>query len=360
MSGGQSAAPYDHPVPARVRAAVIRGVDGLIDDLGGSSDELLSACGVSAEDLHSDDAVIPAAAAVRVLRTAAEVLHCPDLGLRLAARQDLSTLGVLGLAMANSETIGTALDCASQFLFVQNQTVQVRRAPDPERLAGTSAVVYQLSPPDLSHEPQAVDAGVGLLHRVLVTMSGGYELRGVHLPHPPLADPSVYRDFFGSPVRFDARGALLRVPTRLFAEPMALPVHRELQQMVVSYLQSVYVDPGSGLTATVRAAVGRGLGTVPSRIEVYAAPLHMHPRTLQRRLAAEGTTFEAIVDSARRSAAQRLLTQTDVPLSQIALMIELAGSPSLTRACRRWFDRTPSQLRRAAAARVFPLSRRGK
>jgi AraC-like DNA-binding protein len=74
----------------------------------------------------------------------------------------------------------------------------------------------------------------------------------------------------------------------------------------------------------------------------------MHPRTLQRRLAAEGTTFEAIVDSARRSAALRLLTQTDVPMSQVALMVELAGPPSLTRACRRWFGRTPTQVRRDA------------
>ena len=51
-----------------------------------------------------------------MLRTAAKALNRPDLGLRLAARQDLSTLGVLGLAMANSETVGKALDCASQFL----------------------------------------------------------------------------------------------------------------------------------------------------------------------------------------------------------------------------------------------------
>lgn len=337
-------------MPARVRAAVLRGLDELVEDLGGDPAGLLGSRGITSEDLRSDDAVIPAGSAVRLLRTAAQELGRPDLGLLLAARQDLSTLGVLGLAMANSETIGRAVDCAEQFLFVQNQTVQVHRAPDPERMAGTDAVVYRLAVPDLSHEPQAVDAGVGLLHRLLVTMSGGYELRGVHLPHPPLTDASVYRDFFGAPVRFGAREALLRVPTALFDQPMALPVHRELQQAVLRHLQSVYVDPGSSLTATVRAAVGRGLGTVPARIEVYAQSLHMHSRTLQRRLAAEGTSFQAVLDHARRSAAHRLLTQTDMPLSRIAVMVELAGPPSLTRACRRWFGRAPSQVRRDAAA----------
>lgn len=338
-----------------IRAAVIRGVDGLIDDLGGDSKGLLSDFGVSAADLDSDDVLIPASAAVRILRAGGRSLRCPDFGLRLAARQDLSTLGVLGLAMANSDTIGDALDCAAQFHFVQNHTVRLSREPDPERYAGVSAVAYRLSSPDVPHEPQAVDAALGLLHRILTMMSGGYELHGVHVPHPALTDESIYGDFFGAPVRFDAKDAVLRVSTQIFERPMSMPVHRELRQMVVDYLQSNYVDPRSGVAATVRRAVGRGLGTVPARIDVFAGWLHLHPRTLQRRLAAEGTSFEAILDDARKNAAYRLLTQTDVPLSQVAPLVELAGTPQLIRAVRRWFGRTPAQVRREArAARLVP------
>ncbi|HWH30465.1 MAG TPA: helix-turn-helix domain-containing protein, partial [Mycobacteriales bacterium] len=87
-----------------------------------------------------------------------------------------------------------------------------------------------------------------------------------------------------------------------------------------------------------------------ARLAVFAEALQGPGVDVQRRLAADGTTFERVVDDARRAAAHRLLTQTDLPLTRVAAMIELAGSPSLTRAVRRWFGRTPSELRRDAVA----------
>ncbi len=336
----------------QIRAAAIRGIDGLIDELGGDSAALLAEFGVSSADLRSDAALVPALTAARMLRRAAKVLECPDFGLRLAARQDLSMLGPLALAVGNCDTVGAGLDCASRFLFVHNQTLRLSREPDPERYAGVSAIAYRLSLPGVAHDPQAVDAGLGLLHRNIRTMSGGYDLRGVHLPHPPLADESEYTEFVGAPVRFDAPDAVLRVPANLFDQPMSAPVNPELHRMVVDYLESNYTDPREGLTSSVRAAVDRALGTMPVRIDLVAQWLNLHPRTLQRRLSSEGATFESIVDEVRRTTAHRLLTRTDLPLSQVASMVELAGQQGLTRAVRRWFGRTPTQVRRNATSTV--------
>jgi AraC-like DNA-binding protein len=268
-----------------IRAAAIRGIDRLIDDLGGDGAALLAGFGVSPADLESDHGLLPTVTAGRILRRATKALNCPDLGLRLAAYQDMSMLGPLALAVGNCDTVGEG---------------------------------------------------------------GGYELLGVYLPHPPLTDASVYTEFFGAPVHFDTGRALLRVPTKLFAHPMSTPVNPELRRMVVEYLEAHYTDPREGVAAAVRSAVSRALGTVPVRIDLVAAWLHLHPRTLQRRLAREGTTFQAILDDVRKNAAYRLLTGSDMPLSQVAALVELAGQAALTRAARRWFGRTPSQVRREA------------
>ncbi|MGW5571556.1 AraC family transcriptional regulator [Nocardia thailandica] len=331
-----------------IRAAALRGVDGLIADLGGDPRELLGEFGVTVAEVDSDEAVLPAATIMRILRTAARRLDCPDFGLRLAGRQDLSMLGPLALAVANCDTLGGALECASRFLFVHNPTLRLSRVADPEHYAGVAALAYRMSLPDIPHDPQAVDAGLGLLHRCVGAMSGGYELLGVHLPPPPLTDPAVYAEFFGAPVRFGADEAVLRMPAKMWDQAVSPRVNPELRRMVVDYLEANYTDPRDGLTVAARSAVGRALGTVPVRLELIAGWLHLHPRTLQRRLAAEGTTFEAIVDDARRTTALRLLTRTDLPLSQVASLIELAGQSALTRASRRWFADTPSRVRRAA------------
>ncbi|MGW7339678.1 AraC family transcriptional regulator [Streptomyces sp. NPDC054808] len=342
-----------------IRAAAIRGIDRLIDDLGGDGAGLLAEFGVSLADLASEDGLLPAVAAGRILRRATKKLNCPDFGLRLAAYQDLSMLGPLALAVGNCDTVGEGLDCASRFLYVHNQGIRLSREPDPERYAGVGAVEYRMLHPDAPYEPQTIDAGLGLLHRNLITMSGGYELLGVYLPHPPLTDEAVYREFFGAPVRFDAGRALLRVPTKLFAQPMSNPVNPELRRMAVEYMEVHYTDPRESVAATVRAAVSRVLGTVPARIDLVAQWLHMHPRTLQRRLAQEGTSFQAILDDVRRNAAHRLLTGTDMPFSQVASLVELAGQAALTRAARRWFGRTPTQVRRDAGYRC-PAPRVGQ
>jgi AraC-like DNA-binding protein len=331
-----------------IRAAAIRGIDRLIDDLGGDGTRLLSEFGVSPGDLDSEQGLLPAVTAGRILRSATKKLGCPDFGLRLAAYQDMSMLGPLALAVGNCDTVGEGLDCASRFLFVHNQGIRLSREQDPEHYAGVGAVEYRMLHPDIPYEPQTIDAGLGLLHRNLITMSGDYELLGVYMPHPPLTDESVYTEFFGAPVRFDTGRALLRVPTKLFAQPMSTPVNPELRRMVVEYLEAHYTDPRESVTTTVRSAVSRALGTVPARIDLVAEWLHMHPRTLQRRLAQEGTSFLAILDDVRKNAAHRLLTGTDMPFSQVASLVELAGQAALTRAARRWFGRTPTQVRRDA------------
>ena len=71
----------------------------------------------------------------------------------------------------------------------------------------------------------------------------------------------------------------------------------------------------------------------------------MHPRTLQRRLRDDGTTFEDIKDEARRDLAQRYLAYAEVPLAQVTAVLDYSEQSALTRSCQRWFRTTPSALR---------------
>jgi hypothetical protein len=53
-----------------IRAAAIRGIDRLIDDLGGDGAALLSEFGVSPSDLDSEHGLLPTVTAGRILRSA--------------------------------------------------------------------------------------------------------------------------------------------------------------------------------------------------------------------------------------------------------------------------------------------------
>ena len=342
------------PLVPLVRAAGLRGLVPLLDALGGDGTALLARFHIDPDAPDSDDALIPADAAARVLETAAARVGRPDLGLLLAERQDISVLGPLAVAIETSATIGDAIDCASRFLYIHSPALSIVQVPDPSGSPGVVGLRYQAAVPGVPPQPQATELGVGLIHRVLsqvhAASGGAYGLRSVDLPHAELAPRARYAEFFGAEVRFGRPAALLRMPATLMSSPLD-GRDSVLRDIAVDYLASHFTDPTQTLTARVRDTLARAVGTADVSIVSVARWHRMHPRTLQRHLAAEGTSYEAELDDIRRRRAYQLLTETALPLSQITGMLGLSEQSALTRAARRWFGEPPSRLRQRASAR---------
>lgn len=97
---------------------------------------------------------------------------------------------------------------------------------------------------------------------------------------------------------------------------------------------------GSRVDALVTRFLPEGEGT----IDRVAQHLSTTPRTLQRRLAAEGQTFDAIRDTARHQRAVELLRSGDLSMSLIASDLGFSDVRSFRRAFRRWTGQTPSEI----------------
>ncbi|MDK3020815.1 AraC family transcriptional regulator [Pseudodonghicola flavimaris] len=82
------------------------------------------------------------------------------------------------------------------------------------------------------------------------------------------------------------------------------------------------------------------------RLDDAAGALHLTPRTLMRRLEAEGTSFQDIKDGLRRDIAIRDLTRGDKSLEAISQDIGFASVANFHRAFRRWTGLTPGAYRR--------------
>jgi AraC-like DNA-binding protein len=327
-----------------VRVAAIRELPGLVDSLGGEGRCLLRRYAIDPEVLASPDALMPIETAELMVESAAAELDRPDLGLLLAAREVSAMLGVLAVAVQNAPTVGQALDVLTRYLFVHSPVLSVTRGPDPEDRPGIQGVRYGRAG---GSPPQALDYGLGLVHRTLLLLCGGaYGLRSVHLPHPMLAPLAAYTEFFGTDVRFNQQAAVLRVPNQL----ATTPVHGGddvLRTIASSYLRRHFIGSDTTVSDRVRVILTESPSAPPMRIESAARVLRLHPRTLQRHLAAENTTFDAIHDEVRRDIVHRLITRTALPFSQVAATIGMTEQANLTRAVRRWYGVAPRTLRRA-------------
>ena len=337
-----------------IRSACLRGFRSTVAELGGDAERLARSAELPVEALDSDDVLITERSVAVVLELAARGLSCPDLGLRIATRQDLTLLGSLAVAIQHSPTLGDAMECTSRYLFVHSRSLSLTQGPDPDGVPGVAALLY--GPASPSGPVQGTDCGVGFVHRTITYLAGGsYGLRSVDLPYRPAAPLHVHEAFFGAPVRVnpDVPAAVLRVPRRL-SEHRLGAVNDNLRQLALAFLAEQAPTTVAAITPRVRSAVGESLGTRPVETHSVAALLSMHPRTLQRRLEAEGTTFGAVVDDVRRQTARRLLTTSDLPIGQIANMLGFAEQSALSRAARRWWSTSPRQYRQDAAAKPLP------
>jgi len=78
---------------------------------------------------------------------------------------------------------------------------------------------------------------------------------------------------------------------------------------------------------------------------MVAAQLGLQERTLRRRLAAESTSYDAIVDDVRRKLAIEYLQMTRMSVDDVAWKVGFSDSSNLRRAIRRWTGKTISELR---------------
>jgi AraC-like DNA-binding protein len=81
-------------------------------------------------------------------------------------------------------------------------------------------------------------------------------------------------------------------------------------------------------------------------LRASAAALGMSERTLQRRLHAEGTTFEDLVDGVRRARALAYL-DAQLPIAEVAYLLGYAEPSVFHRAFKRWTGRSPEVWRSA-------------
>lgn len=333
-----------------VRSAGLQKFRQCVEAIGGDAEGYARRAGLPRAALDTDELLVEDTALAAVLEIAAADLGCPDLGLRVGQAQEFSMLGPLSVAIQHSPSVADAIECTSRYLFVHARGLNVSLVQDPEAARGVLGLRYSFGA-GVRPLPQATDMTMLFVHRAVTFLVGGrYGLRSVHLPHQPVAPRSRYEDAFGARVRFGRDCALLRVPSSLLSRPLD-GVDATVRQLALAFLSGQSPELGPVTAAKVRVVLDQCLGTGSTDLADVARILAVHPRTLQRQLAAEGESYASILDGVRRARARTYLTTTDMPLAQVSNLVGFAEQAVLTRCAQRWWGRTPTALRRQARGR---------
>jgi AraC-like DNA-binding protein len=325
-----------------VRSGVLAGAAPLLTELGVDAAALAADCGLNPEAFDQADLPVPGPAVVGFFESAAERSGCEDFGLRLAARQDLSILGPLWMTMRSAMTVRDALQVLAQFFVVHTSGAVVGVEPQAD---GSAVVSYALSAGVSPRDRQTVELGLALLcHELRLHCGAGWMPRAALLAHDRPRCLASHRRVFGPQLHFaQERNALWiereSLDTRLSGH--SLPTHAMLKKLLVGRL-----DGAAAVASKVEAAMRALMPFADCSREQVARLTHLSQRTLQRRLAEAGTSFQDLRDRVRADIALKYLRQSSLQAAQIAEILGYSEPAAFTRAFRRQHGMTPSAARR--------------
>ncbi len=340
-----------------IRGSSLTGYSSLVTAHGGDPAALLGLVNLDADDVGHRDRYIPLRNAIAAVEDAAVVLNVGDFGRQLALRQSIDILGPVGFAARTSATVADAFAVLDTYMNAYSPGIVTRVTVHPDPALGRFEFDFLLNPRPAQAQAQAIELALGVTLQALHLFLGtAYRPVAVHLPHPALGTKTDYRRYFGCPPHFDEPIAGFTVRASDLQRPLSHDI--VAHQLALNYLSTTPATTTRGLADTLRSVIRQLLPTGNLTAEIAARQFGLHPKTLRRRLAAEDTTFAELLEETRRDVAHRLLLDTDLSLDQICRHLGYAEHSVLTRACKRWFDTTPTAYRHSvgnpAVLQPFP------
>jgi AraC-like DNA-binding protein len=310
--------------------------------LGASREALLREAKIDERQLRDADARIPLAAVERLWRVAAGHVSDPAFGLRIGAETSVREWGLVGYAVAYSNTLGSALNRFAHYSRVVSDALVIRI--DTERDATWVRLDVQ---PALRAFRPAVDT------RLAALLSACREMTGapvtpllVQLSYREPADVKEYERFFAAPLEFGALASSFLLRSEDLARRLAMA-----DKTLAGYLETLAdqklasVGAERTLSERVRRALWAELSERTPNLEAVAHALGMSARTLQRQLRQEGVTFARLLEELRREMAPALLRDGQHGVSEVAFLLGYEDPSAFRRAFQRWFARSPRSFR---------------
>lgn len=313
-------------------------------------DQMLSAVGISGDPVSEPDRLIPMRAVGTLFREVSARENCPDLCWRIIREMSVVDLGRYGLLITSERTTEDALRKATLVMphFCSHERLDFVEGPDFCTISSYFLIALD---PETLHQAQIHTLA---LVRSLLTATGQTErtFSAIRLPPHPMhgfshLPPDIVR--VATPA---SDGTLTMTIERNLLQR---PLNPRLMQLGPHATSEAWERlPGGevGFVNVIRNLVADAfLDGAPSAGRM-AQNAGVTLRTLQRRLAAQGTTFRELVEDTRRSIALERIQQGNEALGDIAVRLGYSSPASLSRAVRKWTDHSPTGLRNKGADRL--------
>ena len=241
----------------------------------------------------------------------------------------------LGYAFLASRTLEEALMRLKRYGRIVFQDIALQIIINQDSLS-----ITYLQPPPEADLTALQDAHLSIILRMCREVYGpDLPLREVQLSHP--WQTCGYAHYFGCPVHHDgdSSGLTFALDTVRKALPAANFDLAQENDRILKDLDDFLT--GTTTTHRVRREIVRRLTSGKPSAKDVARELALAPRTLQRKLREEGTTYQAVSEDVRKELALRYV-RSGKPLIEVTYLTGFANQSAFSRAYKAWTGRSPS------------------
>jgi AraC-like DNA-binding protein len=293
--------------------------------------------------LDDPDAAVPTTKLEELWKRGAAERPVPELALDVGFHVPLGAFGAMDYLAASADTVGAAFRAlAAHFAAtVPGRSIEIAST------GGHYRVTFHCD----GAEPLRSlgdEFTIGIVVNHFRTQAAEFPIVRVELTRAKPENPERFAELLGAPVTFSHAVAALELPERAADVPLASRdplLHRTLHSMSSRLGLS---SPTPSLEVAIRHHLREHLPGARIDAQRMARKLGMSERSMHRRLAELGRTYQDVVEGVLRQEAERLLREREIGLAEVALALGFADQSAFSRAFKRWTALTPSQWRAQA------------
>ena len=310
-----------------------------LERLGYGMAPLLAEAGIRRADLNDPDGRVSLTAWSQMFHRALEQRPLKNAGMRLATATPFGAFPLIDYLVATSQNVGEGLTRLARYLRLAEPRSVPYLYEDEEPIR----VLLEGDDTPFSAE---FTVTLNLLHWREET-EGRFRAAYASFRHEP-DDVEEMQRLLGCPVYTGAAWngwalsrEMLKFPLRRRDPALSGLLQRHADEFIAR------LPPTKGAALDVQRALASRIGRGDTRLQTIARALSTSTRSLQRRLADAGVSYQQLLDLARKGAAERYLTDSSLSVAAIAYLLGYSEPAAFNRAFKRWNNTTPQAFRKA-------------